>query len=86
MEHGSFPSWRKGERLSHDPLRGTKISPVALDCKSSSTLLGTRQLHVMADTWRLCLKGVRSQERGFPELKYMGQKRNLQFGYIKKPI
>ena len=64
MEHGSFPSWRKGERLSHDPLRGTKISQVALDCKSASTLLGTRQLHVMADTWRFCLKGVRSQVIG----------------------
>ena len=64
MEHGSFRRWRKGERISHDPLRGTKIAPVALDCESASTLLGTRQPHMMANTGRFCLKGVRSQVTG----------------------
>lgn len=58
MEHGSVQHWRKGERLYHDPLRGTNIAPVALDCESARTRLGTRQLPVLASARRLCPKAV----------------------------
>lgn len=58
MEHGRVRRWRKSEHLFHDPLPRTKVALVALDCESARTRLGTRQLHVMANTARLCLKGV----------------------------
>ena len=58
MEHGSVQRWCKGERLYHDPLHGTKIAPVALDCESARTRLGTRQLPELASAGRLCPKAV----------------------------